>query len=101
MAEIISGSRFAPSVGYGDTSSLQGSSLLPGEKPKYSPAAAKLRPVAQVDVKSPVVANEVRTVSAEPIKPSFGMKGASRGPTIPAGNNRAVSQIAPRGDAKR
>jgi len=102
MVEIISGSRFAPQVGYGDTSSLQNSSLLPGQKPKYSPTAAKLRPVAPVDVKAAIVANETRTVSAKPYPTRVGRGDRAQAPAkIPSGNNRAVSQIAPRTVAKR
>ncbi|WP_298107423.1 hypothetical protein [Bradyrhizobium sp.] len=101
MAEEIVASRFKAQVGYGDTSSLQGSSLLPAEKPKYFPTAAKRRPVAPVDVKASMV-NTNRTISAAPIKPAHGMRNVNANPAkIPSDSNRAVQQIAPRGEARR
>lgn len=84
-------SRFRAEVGYGDTSSLQPSSLLPGDKIKYSPVAETLRPVAPVHVKAAVVANEARTVSAKPLATRVGRSDRARAPaTIPTSNHRPV-----------
>src|SRR5579871_3413509 len=89
-------SRFKADTGYGDTANLQPSSLLPGDKIKYSPTAAKLRPVAPVDVKAAMVPTN-RNVSAEPLPTRVGRGDRARAPAkVPSGNNRAVSQIAPR-----
>jgi hypothetical protein len=102
-SDVYIASRFKADTGYGDQADVTPSSLLPGDKIKYSPAAAKLRPVAPVDVKAAIVANETRTVSAAPITPAFGMKNPNANPPrVPSGTNRRASSIiAPRGSAKR
>ena|SRR5579872_3207186 len=100
--QVYISSHMRADTGYGDTANLQPSSLLPGDKIKYSPTAAKLRPVAPVNAKAAVVANETRKVSAEPFPVRVGRRDRAQAPAkIPSGNNRAVSQIAPRKAAKR
>jgi hypothetical protein len=123
MAEEIVGSRFKdfPSAdseyttdqvpkstrGYGQNADPTPSSLSPSQARKVSKNASSLTN-GPVTLPSDYQARQInapgwetRPVKSEPFKPSFGMKGASRASTIPAGNNRAVSQIAPRGSAKR
>jgi hypothetical protein len=97
-------SRFVAETGYGDTNNLQGPSLLPGQTIKRSKVAKSLQPVAPVDVKAAIVANETRTIDMKGApKPAFGMKNPNASPAkIPSGTNRyASSIIAPRGNARR
>jgi hypothetical protein len=102
-SDVYIASRFKASVGYGDQADVTPSSLLPGDKIKYSPAAAKLRPVAPVDVKAAIVANETRTVSAAQYPAAHGHRNVNANPArVPLGTNRRASSIiAPRGSAKR
>lgn len=102
MAEEIVGSRFRAEVGYGDCANLQPSSLLPGDTIKRSTIAKTLQPVAPVNAKAAVVANETRTVSAEPYPVRVGRGDRGQSPAkIPNSNSRAAySQIANR-TAKR
>jgi hypothetical protein len=101
MEEIV-GSRFKPDNAYGQNGSSTPSSVPVKQTPAFNvknPAAALVRPRDPV-LTDPDTKNwQTRTVSATPFKAVN--KGASRGPTIPAGNNHAASKIAPRGNARR
>jgi hypothetical protein len=100
-SDVYIASRFKADTGYGDQADVTPSSMLPGQKLKYSPAAQKLRPVAPVDVK--VVADQTRTVSAAQYPAAHGHRNVNANPArVPSGTNRRASSIiAPRGLAKR
>lgn len=102
-SDVYIASRFKADTGYGDQADVTPSSLLPGDKIKYSPTAKKLRPVAPVDVKAAIVANETRTIDMKGApKPAFGMRSPDNSARVPSGTNRRASSIiAPRGNARR
>lgn len=94
MAQEIVGSRFKAENVFGQNGYRGPSSTVPGEtEPHYGIQASK--PTAPSNV-------QVRSVSAEPYPLAHGMRHRNLDPArVPSGNNRAVSQMAPRGSRKR
>ena len=104
MTEEIVGSKFKPNNGFGQNGFTGSSSTTPKEPvPHYASVASTVKPKDPV-LTDPNVRNwETRTIDMKGApKPAFGMKNPNANPAkIPSGNNRAVSQIAPRGSARR
>lgn len=86
--EIFIGHGMRAETGYGDCANLQPSSLLPGDKIKYSAEAKKLRPVEPVDVKASMVRTN-RNVSAKPLATRVARGDRNQEPArVPAVTNR-------------
>jgi hypothetical protein len=103
MTEIIGSSKFKPDDAYGQNGDKSPSSVP--TRPQLNlinPAAQSVKPRDALIADPDATGFQTRTVSAAPLPTAFGHKNPNASSAkIPHGNNRAVQQIAPRGNARR
>lgn len=87
MAEEIFGSHEKPLNGYGQNGDPSPSSLTPGQEVKHGTVAKSIMSPVTV----PSDSAQTRTVSAQPIVPSFGMKRPSAAAKVPNAIDRRKS----------
>ncbi|WP_426438567.1 hypothetical protein [Bradyrhizobium genosp. P] len=105
MAEQVVGSKFSSQNKPGQNGSSAPSSVPTNEVAKFNvrnPAAQSVKPRDPVITDGDAKNWQTRNVSAAPLPPAHGHRDVNASPVkVPLGNNRAVSEPAPRGARSR